>query len=122
MTTSQPSLIDAPGPPQHQRRTAHPLAWIDSSLIRAVRCRTCKAPILRGPHAEWCAFTIEVDSTPLSAIGEALALLAHRASRPAGTPRLDIYATHACGAAPLPSCESAFTPPPPADPNAECPF
>jgi hypothetical protein len=86
-----------------------------------------------------------VDSTPLSAIGEALALLAHRAtfavqriggrlrftglrdanritSRPAGTPRLDIYATHACGAAPLPSCESAFTPPPPADPNAECPF
>lgn len=113
--------------------------------IHARWCRSCKAPVLRGLHDLRCAFDIEVDPGPLSALGEALALLAGRrtfscevysglrftgcrdasriTSRPAGTRRLDVYASHLCGATPLPSIPSNFTKPVvDLDDDSPCPF
>lgn len=41
-------------------------------------CRRCSAPVLRGLDADMCAFTAEADPTPLTAVGEVLALAASR--------------------------------------------
>lgn len=100
---------------------------------RPRKCRHCKAPVLAGLDDELCGFPTTVDPTPLSPIGEALALLAGRttyrldkdqqlwrrdrwqiAGQPAGTvDRLfphDVVASHSCGAPPLPSIESQLQP------------
>ena len=110
--------------------------------IQAERCRQCRADVLRGLDDMWAAGPIEVDPTPLSPLGEALALLAGRrtiacehwhglrftrrshwqiTSRPAGTFRGDVYASHLCGAPALPSIPSTFTPPA-ISTDVECPF
>lgn len=111
--------------------------------IHATRCRTCRADTLRGLNDTVAAGIIEVDPTPLSALGEALAILAGHATvacedysgirftrrghhqitgRPAGTGRFDVYATHVCHAAPLPSIPSTFTKPAPRSDDDTCPF
>jgi hypothetical protein len=81
------------------------------------RCR-CGARILVGLDADRCALRADVDPTPLSALGEALAHLEGRrtyalnpdggrivldyrdagriAHRPAGTGRFDVMAEHRC--------------------------
>lgn len=96
------------------------------------RCRTCRARILRGLDSDLCAFQATADPTPLSPLGEALALLADRQTfhlrqergnlqldrrdrwqiqgQPAGTAErlwpFDVVAEHACYSAPLPSIKS----------------
>ena len=44
----------------------------------ARRCRTCKAATLTGLDEDLCAFQATVDPTPLTPLGEALALLGGR--------------------------------------------
>lgn len=144
MTATQPTLIDEPGTPRKRFVGPHIAQWLadQSQHLRAERCHQCRADTLRGLDDMWAAGPIEVDPTPLSAIGEALALLAGRrtvacehwhglrftrrrhwqiTSRPAGTRGLDIYAEHRCGADPLPTIPSAFTPPTTST-DVECPF
>lgn len=45
---------------------------------RGRTCRKCRAPILAGLDGDSCAQSVEVDPTPLTAIGEAMALLGGR--------------------------------------------
>lgn len=97
------------------------------------RCPTCKASVLVGLNDDLAAFQVVVDPTPLTPIGEALALLAgrptlhlhtdhthrrylarrdrwHIKGQPAGSiDRLypfDVVAEHVCNADPLPACTS----------------
>lgn len=94
------------------------------------RCRQCKAAVLVGLDGDLCAFPTTADPTPLSPLGEALALLAGRATlhlratpdggryldrrdrwqiqgEPAGTANrlfpFDVVAAHVCHSPPLPS-------------------
>lgn len=116
---------------------------------RARRCTTCRTYLLAGLDGDLCAFPAYVDPTPLSAHGEAAALILgrrtyalwHRGGRleltprdrwqikgsPAGHPknRFDVHAEHICGSGPLPSAPSVherFTTAVPLTPNAPAPF
>lgn len=46
--------------------------------IRAIHCPRCRAPIVTGTDADYCAEVIQADTTPLSAAGEMIALLGGR--------------------------------------------
>lgn len=97
------------------------------------KCRSCKTPVLIGPNDDLAAFIVTVDPTPLSLLGEALALLAGRdtyhlratrgggrylnrrdrwqiAGQPAGSSErlwpFDVVAGHVCNSPPLPGIES----------------
>lgn len=98
------------------------------------RCRKCRQPVLVGLDGDLCAWIATVDRTPLSPLGEALALLAGRATyhlrqngrrlyldrrdrwqiagNPAGeSERLwpfDVVADHVCNSPPLPSIDSCL--------------
>lgn len=86
---------------------------------RPRRCPTCQTIVIVGLNDDQCAFEIHADPQPLSALGEALALLEGRMTvalaheggrwvlhrrddfqirgRPAGTtPRWDVLRTHTC--------------------------
>lgn len=100
---------------------------------RPDRCKTCRATVVKGWTDEPCAILASADPTPLSNLGEALALLQgratydlarrggryeldhresdHIASSPPETPdawrrNADVLAEHRCHADPLPSIES----------------
>lgn len=94
----------------------------DSGAMRKARasyCQSCRRPVMIGLDAEWCALARRCDPAPLSATGEALALLAGRRTfsltwmggryeidfrdqwrirqDPAGcTPGLDVLVEHDC--------------------------
>jgi len=100
-----------------------------SRRLRARRCRDCQTMVLAGLDADQCAFATFVDPAPISALGEALAVLADRhtydlrrvgpqfeldhrcalniSKRPADGTR-DVHASHRCGASPLPDLPSAY--------------
>lgn len=87
---------------------------------RGRRCRDCGGWVLAGLDGDRCAEAVNVDPTPLSALGEAMALVGGRgtyalrregpgfridrrhrwaiAGEPAGSPgqRYDVVAAHAC--------------------------
>lgn len=111
----------------------------------ADRCPHCQATTVRALDDTWCATIIEIDPVPITAHGEVLAWLAGRRtvtaeawgggtprltrrgphqirSRPAGTFRGDVYATHTCWATPLPAAPTAFTKPPDPNPDTQCPY
>lgn len=46
--------------------------------IRAIHCPRCRAPIVIGTDADYCAEVIQADASPLSAAGEMVALLGGR--------------------------------------------
>ena len=46
--------------------------------IRALHCPRCRAPIISGTDADYCALIIQADTTPLSPAGEMVALLGGR--------------------------------------------
>lgn len=102
------------------------LGGLVSRAAQAGLCGNCRAPIMRGLDGDVAAFLVTVDPNPLDPLGEALALLAGRATfelrwqhgryelehrdawsitaRPAGThPRLDVVAAHTCRTPRLPS-------------------
>lgn len=111
----------------------------ETGLSRRARprpCPTCHTWTLTGLDDDLCAFEATCDPAPLTTLGEALALIAgrrtlalrrtrgrleldqrwadHIEAEPAGSPRLDVLATHTCGH-PIPTAwtaPSAFTPPP----------
>lgn len=114
---------------------------------RARRCRTCRKYVLAGLDSDRCALPVAVDPDPLSALGEAAALIAGRATyalrfwsgrleldhrnqyeiRAGGDRRRDVLADHLCGqpsigAAPALGMVSRLAPPPTASPAAEPPF
>lgn len=91
-----------------------------SRASRRTRCPRCQDATYEGLDAERCAVKVVVDRQPISALGEALALLAgmktferhsqagrlvldfrspdYIESRPAGTTsRNDVHAAHVCG-------------------------
>lgn len=95
-------------------------------------CKTCGAVTLVGLDADRCAGEAHVDLRPLTALGEALALLAgrstyrlrvigrlsldhrtrwHITSTPAGRGDFDVLADHVCHSEPLPTITSANRPP-----------
>ena len=106
-------------------RQPHPYLHLASNHPRGVRarwCQDCRAPILTGVDEDWCAGTVHVDTTPLSAIGEVTCLLGGRRTysldgeparlttrkagrigmQPAGKPRrtwhkYDVLPAHQCG-------------------------
>jgi hypothetical protein len=76
----------APIPPKPKRPAGVP-AWIltqrAGEAFRSAsltRCRDCKAPILYGLDADMCALSVRADPTPLTPLGEALALIDGRAT------------------------------------------
>lgn len=98
---------------------------INNGITRAARprrCPTCRATTITGLDADLASLPAIVDPTPLSPLGEALALIAgrityaldtrgqrfeldHRTSFhiKGGRRDVDVLATHICGAPPLPS-------------------
>lgn len=94
-------------------------------------CNRCRGRIITGWDGDVCALIAEVDPTPLSTLGEALAQLQGRRTytlaseggrlvlndrtpgrighRPAGTGHFDVMPEHRCGAAPLPELPSVLT-------------
>ena len=90
--STQPSLLDilTTATPNHGRRPT--TSWLLDHLIRAghvtetgatrrARIRTCPSchePILIGLDADSCAIEAHVDPTPLTALGEALAVVEGR--------------------------------------------
>jgi hypothetical protein len=110
-------------------------AWLkrardDGTAHRAVTlrlCPRCRAPVLTGLDAEWCAISTQCDPTPLTPLGEAVALLSGRQTytltpgrnrkeldyrdewRIAKPTKNPVLAEHKCGALNL----SAFAAPPP---------
>lgn len=117
---------------------------------RARRCKQCRAYLLAGLDGDICALPAYVDPTPLSALGEAAALILGRRTyalwyfggrlelsprdqfqikgSPAGQPknRFDVHVEHICGSGPLPSAPSVherfLAPAAVLDPNAPPPF
>jgi len=92
--------------------------------IRATRCRHCACPILVGLDSDRCAWVARATPSPLSPLGEAVAILNGQATyalhvgagmaelqirdrwQIAGCPaatRFDVLAAHVCGAGPLPA-------------------
>jgi hypothetical protein len=59
-------------------------SWIQRGRGGATRaagirlCPKCRAPIITGLDADICAFTVRVDPTPLTPLGEAVAVLQGR--------------------------------------------
>ncbi|GAA1994241.1 hypothetical protein GCM10009799_20420 [Nocardiopsis rhodophaea] len=41
-------------------------------------CRKCKEPVLVGVDADMCALTVQIDPTPITEVGEAVALMEGR--------------------------------------------
>ncbi len=100
-----------------------------SRAARARRCKGCRRYVLVGLDGDRCALPVAVDPEPLSALGEAAALLTGRttyrlaflSSRleldardryqirgdAAGRtgPQHDVLAAHACGTTPLPEAD-----------------
>lgn len=145
----QDALIPTASAATSPRKGAHPYARLDTKGGRGVRCgrcRDCRAPILTGLDGDTCAFVARVDCTPLTPLGEVLALLQDGVrtyelrtpgqafarlvrrdfhairSRPAETGRFDVLADHRCHAA-VPEVAVAVTrlavaprPVPPIDP------
>ena len=94
---------------------------------KATVCRQCKRPIITGLDNDMCASVANADPTPVSPLGEALALIGGRrtytlhqttdrlelqirdrwqiAGSPAGT-RHDVLPEHTCEAIDLPAAES----------------
>jgi hypothetical protein len=94
------------------------------------RCDQCGALILTGLDGDRCAGVARVDTTALAPIGEAVAIIAGRATyalyritgrveltrrdrwsiagAPAGTRPYDVVAAHTCAAVDLPSLPSAY--------------
>lgn len=89
-TASTAAPIPATATPR-KRRGAHPAQDLVGRKhwrgIRATWCRACKRPTLSGLDADECALSAKVDATPVTAVGEAMALLAGRATY---TLRLDL--------------------------------
>jgi hypothetical protein len=135
--TAQPSLLDilTPAATNHPNRPAP--SWLLNHLITAghvtetgisrrarIRtCRTCSTHTLVGLDNDRCAFEATVDPTPLSPLGEALAIVEgrrtlalhheagryvldpraadHIADHPAGSRRReDVLREHRCDTAP----------------------
>jgi hypothetical protein len=108
------------------------------------RCDQCGALILTGLDADRCAGVARVDTTALAPIGEAVALIAGRATyalyrvtgrveltrrdrwsiagSPAGTRPYDVVAEHTCAAVDLPSLPSAYDRPAGAPATDDPPF
>lgn len=150
----EPTLFTIPTPAPKTRRT-HPGRHLNSTSTKGIRahwCHNCRAPILTGYDADVCAFIVHVDVTPITAIGEALALIEGRHSheiltplsgphkirrrtataiknRPAGTPKQifgswDVVLTHQCHN-PTPAAliaPSTLTTQADEAANDECPF
>lgn len=96
---------------------------------RARLCESCRRPIMRGITADHGGRSADADPTPLSPVGEALALIAGRQTlelrwtdkyeldlrdkfriegQPAGTDGIDVLVEHQCGASPLPAFPSTL--------------
>lgn len=97
-----------------------------------LKVHPCGAVVAVGLDADRCAIAVTCDTTPLSPVGEALAVIAgrptysltrtgrriqlnhrsqfHIAGSPAGTRDYDVVAAHVCGSPPLPSMASAYQP------------
>ena len=93
------------------------------------KCRDCKAPVLAGLSEDWMAWVVTVDSSPLSPIGEMLAVLgglrtyelrAHQQTlalwqrdrwqirgRPPGV-KFDVVADHQCEPVEFPTLNSVY--------------
>lgn len=107
-------------------------------------CRHCRAPVLTGLDEDLCAFHATTDPNPLTALGEALALLAGRRTyelRRRGENRLGLYrrdrwqiqgrqagdqhfvvADHQCDTPPLPTIPQPAIPAREKDTDAAIPF
>lgn len=112
------NVPDVPKCPQ-QMTLADLKKWLGRRSQRTAtsgRCRTCRALVVQGLDADQCALPTTADPTPLTAIGETLALLdglrTFTATRTNGgsvkltgrnkftaDPRtaFDVYASHECG-------------------------
>lgn len=110
---------------------------------RARYCRTCGHLTVAGLAGDIAAVTAHCDLTPLSPLGEALAVIADRytcslrragagleldlrdsfhMATPAGTGPYDVLAQHVCGAPPLPSLPTNLALASPSKETTECPF
>lgn len=94
----------------------------DTGATRSAKarpCEGCRRPVIRGLDDDWTALTVACDPEPLSAFGEAAAVLAGRKTftlalrggryeldrrdewrmrgDPAGTGRIDVLMEHKCG-------------------------
>lgn len=160
---TQPALFTTPTQAGPAIPTAGHNSWLAAHLIRtghmtetgatrAARirtCWTCKAAILVGLDADTCAIETTTDPTPLTPLGEALALLDNRRTwalhrersryvldrrdhheithHPATSrSREDVLRAHRCHTPPAAdavTAPSSFTPPtPPLPPGAPAPF
>lgn len=112
--------------------------------VGATTCPRCHAPTLTALDGASPSPLLVVDPTPLSPVGEALALLAGRytvglwqagthyqlvmrdsyaiTGAPAGTAGHDVLAQHVCNAPVLPSAPTAHRPRVPAEAFTEPPF
>lgn len=126
----------------------HPYSHVASRTLRGIRarrCSACRAEVVVGLDADWCAGVVTVDAVPLTVQGEALAILAGRRTytldgKPAqltrrnadeiGAPKnrntIDILATHKCADA-IPEAWQAVSALPVATPVATrtpgtCPY
>lgn len=64
-----------------RRLDAAGLMDISTGAMRSARvaiCPTCQARVFRGINADWGGWSVDADLEPLSALGEALALMAGR--------------------------------------------
>lgn len=114
---------------------------------RAHRCRSCRQYVLAGLDSDRCALPVAADPDPLSARGEAVALIAGRSTyslrflsgrleldhrthfeiRGGRTDRMDILAGHLCdqpsiGLGPGLGVASRLASPPPSSDLAAIPF
>lgn len=122
--------------------------WDTDGIHRAVTtrlCKVCKTRVLTGLDDDACAAPATVDPTPLDTTGEALALLAGRATydltrrgdryeldhrspltirtHPPGSRPSDVLTDHRCHAPSLPAAPSAHQPrPAPAGCTDDPPF
>jgi len=101
---------------------------------RASTCQRCHRAVFVGIDREWGGMAVECDPEPLSGLGEALALLAHRrtfelwanigqmtldfrdrwriSGRPAGRCKVDVLVQHDCDlVGRLPTTGSVYPPP-----------
>lgn len=148
MTTEQAMIPDlaTPEPIRPTTSTSHltdRLAGTSRRGVSAGKCHTCKTLILTGLDEDLCASDVKVDPTPLSRLGEALALLGGRPTyelRRHGltalalwrrdrwqisgrTPGItfDVVAAHSCYSDALPTIPSVYIPTRKVEYD-ECPF
>lgn len=62
----------------HLIRAGHVTETGATRKAKIRRCQKCRAHVLVGLDADMCALEVEADPTPLSALGEALALVEGR--------------------------------------------